>query len=185
MGCGKIRKAVATVPAPDSYPHVTCGSGPQASTRCSCHGRPGDGSFTLAGCARLSASGTGRGLACSGTGPGPRCLPRVEQGPHDLSGLAGRVQPHWSLNAQISCSRRPVSSRSRALVVPDRLARVGDRAQHPVPRLEQSEPDRPPGPGMAGPGQGMPQRVGHELMTPRTRCPGCVLPCPTGAGWRR
>jgi hypothetical protein len=25
IGCGKIRKAVATLPAPDSYPHVTCG----------------------------------------------------------------------------------------------------------------------------------------------------------------
>ena len=25
IGCGKIRKAVATLPAPDSYPHVICG----------------------------------------------------------------------------------------------------------------------------------------------------------------
>ena len=36
-GCGqidglrKIRKAAATVPAPDSYPHVTCGSESWAS----------------------------------------------------------------------------------------------------------------------------------------------------------
>ena len=25
MGCGEIMKAAATVPASDSYPHVTCG----------------------------------------------------------------------------------------------------------------------------------------------------------------
>ena len=34
------------------------------------------------------------------------------------------------------------------------LARVGDRAQHPGPGLEQAEPDRPPRPGIAVPGAG-------------------------------
>ncbi len=43
------------------------------------------------------------------------------------------------------------------------LARVGDRAQHAGPGLEQAEPDRLPWPGIAGPGQGMPQRVGQQL----------------------
>jgi hypothetical protein len=80
-GCGTIRKAVATVPAPDSYPHVTCGGGPQASTRCSCHGRPGGGSFTPAGCAKLSGSRTGRGRARSGTGPGPAVPAAGRTGP--------------------------------------------------------------------------------------------------------
>ena len=44
-------------------------------------------------------------------GRGWRCLPRAEQGPHDLSVWLGVVQPHWSRSARMRCSPRPVSSR--------------------------------------------------------------------------
>ncbi len=93
-----------------------------------------------------------------------RCQPRAEQGPCDLSGRAGRgaappvaeraddVQPAAGL---VEGAGRPRRRSGRA--------RVGDRAQHPGPGLQQAEPDRPPGPGTAGSGQGVPQRVGQQL----------------------
>jgi len=93
-----------------------------------------------------------------------RCQPRAEQDPYDLSGLAGRgatppvaeraddVQPAAGL---VEGAGRPRRRSGRA--------GVGDRAQHPGPGLQQAEPDRPPGPGTAGSGQGVPQRVGQQL----------------------
>src|SRR5271166_4941467 len=48
MGCGEDPEGIATVPAPDGYPHVTSGWGSQASARCSCRGRLAtDGSHWL------------------------------------------------------------------------------------------------------------------------------------------
>ena len=44
-----------------------------------------------------------------------------------------------------------------------RRTRIGDRAQHAGPGLEQGETDRPSGLGIAGLGQRVPQRVGHHL----------------------
>jgi hypothetical protein len=90
--------------------------------------------------------------------------PWVEHGPHDLSGVALRdVAPPV---AECADDAQPAAGLSEG---PGRLrhrgcfARVGDRAEHARPWLEQAEPDRPTGPGVARPRQGVPQRVGQQL----------------------
>jgi len=74
MGCGKTTKAAATVPAPHSYPHVTCGWGHRPAPMF-LQQPVGDGSFTLAGSANGPGSRTGRGRACPVPGPGGRTVP--------------------------------------------------------------------------------------------------------------
>ena len=62
------------------------------------------------------------------------------------------------------CSPRPVSSREPGLCGAG-AALPGSATAHSTqgPGCEQAEPDRPPGPGIAGPRQGMPPRAGHKL----------------------
>ena len=83
-----------------------------------------------------------------------RWQPRAEQGPHALSGLAGRgVAPLVAERAdevQSAAGLVEGAGRSRRW---SGLARVGDRAQHAGPGLEQAEPDRPPGLVSPGPGR--------------------------------
>ena len=136
----------------------------QASARCPSGRRPAtDRShwLVLPGCqvlrpvAAWSARVPGRGW---------RCLPRANRAHTTFPVWLGVVQPHWSLSARMRCSPRPVSSREPSVrgagaVLPGSSA----CAQDAGPGLEQAEPDRLPWPGIAGPGQGMPQRVGHEL----------------------
>ncbi len=118
----------------------------------------GDGSFTLAGSARPPGSATGRGLVCSGTGAAGRTGPTR---PFRLAGRgAAPLVAERADEVQSAASLVEGAGRSRRR---SGLARVGDRARHAGPGLEQAEPDRPPRPGIAGPGQGMPQRVGHDL----------------------
>src|SRR5208337_3317647 len=93
MGCGEDPEGIATVPAPDGYPHVTSGWGSQASARCSCRGRLAtDGSHWLVlptrevrDRPRPGCWGTGRQQRAGAGGAG-----RGQNKAHDLSGLAGR-----------------------------------------------------------------------------------------------
>ena len=164
MGCGEDPEGIATVPAPDGYPHVTSGWGSQASARCSCRGRLAtDGSHWLVPPSR-EVPGPVAAWPAGVPGRGWRCRPRAEQGKHDLSGLAGRgVAPLVAERAdEVQSAASPVEG-AGPLPCPSGLARVGDRAQHAGPGLQQAEPDRRPGPGIAGPRQGMPPRIGHKL----------------------
>ena len=164
MGCGEDPEGIATVPAPDGYPHVTSGWGSQASARCSCRGRRAtDGSPWLVLPSR-AVPGPVAAWPAGVPGRGWRCRPRAEQGKHDLSGLAGRgVAPLVAERADEVQSAASPAEGAGPLPCPSGLARVGDRAQHAGPGLRQAEPDRRPGPGIAGPRQGMPQRIGHKL----------------------
>ena len=185
MGCGEDPEGIATVPAPDGYPHVTSGWGSQASARCSCRGRLAtDGSHWLVLPSR-EVPGPVAAWPAGVPGRGWRCRPRAEQGKHDLSGLAGRgVAPLVAERAdEVQSAASPVEG-AGPLPCPSGLARVGDRAQHAGPGLQQAEPDRRPGPGIAGPRQGMPSRIGHKLRH-HDRVVWAALCMPTGAGWRR
>ena len=185
MGCGKIRKAAATVAAPDSYPHVTCGWGSQASADVP----PAAGRrriVHMAGSANRPGSRTGRGRACSGTGPGRTDgASRGQNKAHTTFPVwLGVVQPYLSLSAQMMCSPRPVSSREPGVRAAG-AAVPGSATAHSTqgPGLPtQAEPDRPPGPGTAGSGQGVPLRVGQQLRhhDRHVRAAFCYAP---GAGW--
>jgi hypothetical protein len=88
----------------------------------------------------------------------------AEHNPHDLPGLAGsgitppvaeradHLQPATGLGEGTGCSRHW-----------SRSARVGDRTQQPSPVLQQAEADRASPGGIAGPRQGVLQRVSHQL----------------------
>ena len=163
MGCGEDPEGIATVPAPDGYPHVTSGWGSQASARCSCRGRLAtDGSHWLVLPSREVRDRSRPGLLGYRAGAGD--VGRGQNKAHDLSGLAGRgVAPLVAERAdEVRSAASPVEG-AGPLPCPSGLARVGDRAQHAGPGLQQAEPDRRPGPGIAGPRQGMPSRIGHKL----------------------
>jgi len=156
MGCGKIRKAAATVAAPDSYPHVICGWGHRPAPM-SVQQPAGDGSFTLAGSADLPGSRTGRGRACSRIGPGRTDgASRVQNRTHTTFPVSlGVVQPHLSLSAQMMCSPRPVWSREPG-VRGAGAAVPGSATAHSTQGPGCSRPSRigrpgpvPPGPGRA------------------------------------
>ena len=164
MGCGEDPEGIATVPAPDGYPHVTSGWGSQASARCSCRGRLAtDGSHWLVLPSREVPGRSGPDLLGYRAGAGDAGRGQNKAN-NDLSGLAGRgVAPLVAERAdEVQSAASPVEG-AGPLPCPSGLARVGDRAQHAGPGLQQAEPDRRPRPGIAGPRQGMPSRIGHKL----------------------
>ena len=119
------------------------------------------------------------------SGPGGRTVPAAGRtGPmRPFRSRWAWCNPHLSLSAQMMCSLRPVSVEGAGR--PRRRsgrAGVGDRAQHPGPGLQQAEPDRPPGPGYRRVRAGRAAARWSAAQIPRSRCLGCVLPCPTGAG---
>ena len=120
MACGKIRKAVATVSAPDSYPHVTCGCGHRPVPDV----RPADGRRRIVHtgwfCPAARFCDRSRpGLLGYRAGVGGVC--RGPNRAHTTFPVwLGVVQPHWSLSARMRCSPRPVPSRSRAFAAPER-----------------------------------------------------------------
>ena len=143
-------------------------------------GRPGRRIFTLAGCARLSGSGTGRAWP-AGYRAGVGGVAAGRQGRHDLSGLAGVVQPHSSLNAQRGAARGRSRRGSRALAAPEPLCpgwrpRTAPRAPAAAGR---AGPAAGAGYGRTRAGRGA--RVGHQLRH-QIAMSGLVLQCPTGAG---
>ena len=186
MRCGKIRKAAATVAAPDSYPHVTCGWGSQASADV----RPaaaGDGSFTLAGSANLPGSRTGRGRACSGTGPGRTDgASRGQNRAHTTFPVSLRVvQPHLSLSAQMMCSPRPVWSREPG-VRGAGAAVPGSATAHSTQSPGCSRPSRIGRPGPVPPGPGRACRSALVSSSDTTiAMSGLRSAMPPGARWRR
>ena len=119
-------------------------------------------------------------------GRGRRCVPCGEHGPHDLSRLAWRgVAPQVAeradhLQPAAGLGQRTGGPRHRHRCCPGRRPRTAPRA--------------PAAAGRAGPAAGdryRRARAGRAAArwssspTPRSRCPGCCAPCPTGATWPR
>ena len=116
----------------------------------------------------------GRQRAVPGTGsqPGlPRCRAgeggacrAVNMAHTTFPASPGVVQPHRSLNAQIICSPRPASA-SEPGVRGTGTAVPGSATAHSTQGPCCSRPSRTGrrGSGIAGPRQGVPQRVGHHL----------------------
>ena len=115
MGCGKIRKAAATVAAPDSYPHVICG--------CPVTGRRPPGVVAAVAPAApkarhgiddntgtLAASEPARRTGPRSAGPRPRCpaiLPGISDNGFPTGHLGGKNIPFTKAGA--TTGRRPAA----------------------------------------------------------------------------
>ena len=119
-------------------------------------------------------------------GQGGRCVPCGEHGPHDLSRVARRG------------AAPQVAERADHLQPAAGLGEGAGRSRHGSRfgqgRRPRTAPRVPVAAGRAGPAAGAGYRrapAGHAAarwspsQTPRSRCPGCCAPCPTGATWRR
>ncbi len=134
-------------------------------------------------------SGTGRGLACWGTGRQQRAgaggAGRGQNKAHDLSGLAGRgVAPLVAERADEVQSTAGLAAGAGPLRCRSGLARVGDRAQHAGPGC--SRPSRIGGRGPVSPGPGRACRRALVISSDTTIVlSGLRTAIPAGAGGRR
>jgi hypothetical protein len=137
----------------------------------------------------------GRQRAVPGTGSRPglpgyraggrRCVPCGEHGPHDLSRVAWRgIAPQVAVRAdylQPAAGPRPANRGVRGTGA----ALPGSATAHSTQGPCCSRPSRT---GRRGPVSPVPAGRAaarwSPSQTPRSRCPGCCVPCPTGARWR-